>query len=243
MSFFLPAGPAVLYGRVSTADQTVETQDANMRAYVGRFPELRFDPALVFLDPDTSGGIPLRDRPSGGELVAALRARAGTPGAIRHLVAMRLDRLGRDSLDIIACLRWLWAEGVTPHFVDMGPMPQTPLNEACLSVGAVFAQLERDLIRGRTRDKMQRLRAQGKPTGGSVPYGFRAADVAGVTHWVKDDREQRTLDQMRAMHDAGHTYGAIARWLNREGIPTKTGREWKHATVESVLTSKSNQTA
>ena len=46
-------GPALLYGRVSTADQTVETQTDAMRGHLARFIELQ--PAGEFTDPDTFG--------------------------------------------------------------------------------------------------------------------------------------------------------------------------------------------
>lgn len=46
-------GPALLYGRMSTADQTVETQTDAMRGHLDRFIELQ--PAGEFTDPDTSG--------------------------------------------------------------------------------------------------------------------------------------------------------------------------------------------
>lgn len=238
-SFFLEAGPTVLYGRVSTADQTVETQDAALRAYVARFPELQFQDDLVFLDPDTSGGIPLSEREAGSRLVAAIELRRHSSLPIRHLVVMRLDRLGRDAMDIIGRLRWLWANDVTPHFVDMGPMTKSPLNEAALSIGAVFAQLERDLIRARTCEKMQRLRAQGKPTGGTVPYGWREQDG----RWVEHPDEQRTLAQMQAMSRAGLNPNRIMRWLNEQGLPSKTGKQWTYAAVQSALTAKINQVA
>ena len=46
-------GPALLYGRVSTADQTVETQTDAMCGHLARFIEQQ--PAGEFTDPDTSG--------------------------------------------------------------------------------------------------------------------------------------------------------------------------------------------
>lgn len=235
--FFLDPGPVVLYGRVSTADQTVETQDAALRSYITRFPELQFDPELVFLDPDTSGGIPLVERESGSRLVSAIELRRHTSQRIRHLVVMRLDRLGRDAIDIIGRLRWLWDNDVTPHFVDMGPMAKSPLNEAALSIGAVFAQLERDLIRARTCEKMQRLRQQGRPTGGTLPYGWQLVG----DRWVPHPDEQHQLALMRDLERAGWNYNRIMRDLNARGIPSKTGKAWTYSAVQSALTAKINQ--
>ena len=256
-------GPALLYGRVSTADQTVETQTDAMRGHLARFTELH--PAGEYTDLDTSGATPFEKRSGGGALLRAIR-NGHRPGGVpvRHVVAARLDRIGRDAMDIIHTIRWLWEQGVTPHFMDMGPMPKHPMNEAILTVGAAFAQLERQLIQQRTQDRMASKRAKGEATGGTVPFGQQAVDAEGQptgfeiagwddnkgktlhrwpagTRFVPLPEEQAIIARMKEMKAAGHNANQIAGELNRDGIPTKGLGRWTWSRVDSVLKAKLNQ--
>lgn len=242
-------GPALLYGRVSTADQTVETQTTAMRAHLARFIELQ--PAGEYTDPDTSGATAFEKRAGGGAMLRAIRAGQRPDGVpVRHVVAARLDRIGRDAMDIIHTIRWLWDQGVTPHFMDMGPMPKHPMNEAILTVGAAFAQLERQLIQQRTQDRMASKRAKGEATGGTEPFGWRFEPATDgrttksgqpVMLMVKVPDEQAVIVRMKSMKLDGHNANQIARALNRDGIPTKGLGRWTWSRVDSVLTAKLNQ--
>lgn len=173
-AFQLPAGPALRYGRVSTDDQTVETQHHFMRDYCARLPELHTGDADVFLDPDTSGTIPFARRPAGGNLLRRIEAAHATGQPVRHLVVVHIDRLGRDSVDIQNTVRHLWNLGVIPHWLDQGPVPRTAANELIVGMRSCIAQFERDVIVERTCNRMHVKRAAGEPLGHSVPYGQRA---------------------------------------------------------------------
>ncbi len=62
---------------------------------------------------------------------------------------------------------------------------------------------------------LKRRKAEGKKTGGDVPYGYQlAADGATLT---KLDAEQRVITKVRALH-SNHSLRAIARKLHGEGI-------------------------
>ena len=72
-------------------------------------------------------------------------------------ITLRLDRLGRDSVDILTTLREREGRGVTAHFADLGGMALAssgPFGKAMLSIIATFANLEKDLISQRTREAL-----------------------------------------------------------------------------------------
>ncbi len=62
---------------------------------------------------------------------------------------------------------------------------------------------------------LKRRKAEGKKTGGDVPYGYQLA-ADGATLLAKLD-EQRVITKVRALH-SNHSLRAIARKLHGEGI-------------------------
>ena len=89
----------LIYRRVSTArqDASIEAQEAMCSAYCARFGGP--DPE-VFEDLDTSGGTPFGER-LGGKLLLDRLDGLRIEGARANVVASKLDRLGRDTIDVI----------------------------------------------------------------------------------------------------------------------------------------------
>lgn len=232
---------AFIYGRMSTdhQDNSLDIQDQKCRAYC----ELRgFTVAGTYADPATSGRKPVAERTGGAELLRRLELAAGASAPVGHLVVAKLDRLGRNAADLLDTVRRLTEWGVTVHFVDIGGDSMTtngPVGRLFLTMLAGFAEFEVEMIRDRTQQTMAHLRSQGRPTGGTVPFGWQAVG----DRWVEHPEEQRTLAQMRAMETAGLNPNRIMRWLNTEAIPSKTGKQWTYAAVQSALTAKINQPA
>ena len=127
----------ILYGRVSTDHQDVQRQERMFADYCQRNA---LQPVLALLDEDTSGSIPFRERTQGGRLFREL-------GTCRALVTTEQDRIGRDTLDIIATIRALWQLGAVPHFIaEGGALPRSPENELRMEIKASVAQYERNKI-------------------------------------------------------------------------------------------------
>ena len=83
---------------------------------------------------------------------------------------------------------------------------------------AVFAQWERRLIGQRTKDALAVKRAQGTRLG-------RPRSIA-----------PELACEIVDMHHSGSTYSAIARELNRRGVPTAhAGREWHDTTIRALV--------
>jgi DNA invertase Pin-like site-specific DNA recombinase len=106
------------------------------------------------------------------------------------------------------------------------------------SMTAVFAELERDLIRLRTSDALAQLRAEGRVFG-NPPYGWKASD--GLL--VADETEQGVLARILEARAGGIAYNRIATSLNAEQVPTKRGKRWEAATVRSVVLSSEKMAA
>src|SRR3954447_9637087 len=164
------AGPLVIgYARVSTEDQRLDLQrDALARAGCHRTFE---------------------DRVSG--------ARAGRPGlaaALSHLrrgdtlVVWRLDRLGRTTHQLVGLLERFERDGIRLRSLQDGIDPTSVMGRAMLQIGAVFAEMERNLLRERTHAGLAAARARGRQ-GGRKPR-LSADGVSGgaiVYHLARVD--------------------------------------------------------
>lgn len=143
------AGLLIGYARVSTEDQKLDLQ---RDALAG------FGCHRVF-----------EDRASG--------ARADRPGlaaALSHLrrgdtlVVWRLDRLGRTTHQLVNLLEQFERDGVRLRSLQDGIDPSSVMGKAMLQIGAVFAEMERNLLRERTRAGLAAARARGR-LGGRKP--------------------------------------------------------------------------
>jgi putative DNA-invertase from lambdoid prophage Rac len=177
-------GSRIAYYRVSTSDQSIESQRAAM-AGGGAFDQ-------EFIDEGVSGSVMAASRKGFAALLAYIRE-----GDTLYVYAV--DRLGRDALDVQSTVRALIDKGVTVDVHKLGPMARG-VGELILAVLAQVADMERRKIIERTeagrvtaRDHLQRTGkthkgkfSMGRPAGavGSSGEG-RHVDPSAVVEWRK----------------------------------------------------------
>lgn len=114
------------------------------------------------------------DRASG-----ARTDRPGLAAALSHLrrgdtlVIWRLDRLGRTTHQLVGLLERFEHEGIRLRSLQDGIDPASVMGRATLQIGAVFAEMERNLLRERTRAALD------LPAADVVP-----ADREGALDWA-----------------------------------------------------------
>jgi putative DNA-invertase from lambdoid prophage Rac len=82
------------------------------------------------------------------------------------LVVTKLDRLGRNAMDVRATVEQLASSGVRVHCLALGGVDLTsPAGKMTMQVIAAVAEFERDLLIERTQSGMIRARATGKHFG------------------------------------------------------------------------------
>ena len=149
-----PQGRLALYCRVSTDGQTVDNQIHELVAYAER----RDLPYEVFADQGVSGR---RDRrPELDRMVAAVQRREYSA-----VVVWKLDRLARSLSHMARLGEELQALGCELISITETIDTSTPTGRALFGICGVFAQLEADLIRERTRLGLERARREGKRIG------------------------------------------------------------------------------
>ena len=224
---------AVGYVRVSTEDQaangeSLEPQRAAIDAYTKANGLELVD---VVVDAGVSGYTPLSDRPGGKVVLDLLRQKKA-----RHVVTLKLDRIFRrasDALDLTAT--WDKA-GVGLHVLNMGGQAvntATAVGRVFLSMLAVFAEFERNLISERTKEAMAAKRERGERISGSLPYGFQL-DNDGRT-LLPHPEERRVVRAAARLRNQGKSLRVIADTLNRRGYTTRAGSPWRHQYVANVL--------
>jgi DNA invertase Pin-like site-specific DNA recombinase len=219
---------AAVYRRVSTdrQDGSLLTQEERIADYA-RFKRLDIA-GRQFSDADTSGGIPIWEREGGGALLKLLQT-----GIAKHLIVAKLDRLGRSAIDLLSAVQFLDTLGVTLHVVDLGGdslSTQGAAGRLMLTVLAGMAEYERELIRGRIRDRLDHKFQKGELIG-TVPFGFDAVETGRLTakgvhvrRLVDNPGEQYWIRQMARWRSTGWSFNRIAKALNQIGVPAKCPR-------------------
>ena len=141
------------YCRVSTADQTTDNQVREIEA-----AGFALTPRRTVTE-HISGSVSAMERPKFKALSDKLE-----DGDV--LVVTKLDRLGRNAMDVRATVEALAAEGVRVHCLARGGVDLTSAaGRMTMQVLAAVAEFERDLLIERTNAGIKRAKADGKTFG------------------------------------------------------------------------------
>lgn len=141
------------YCRVSTPEQTTDNQLQEIKAAGFSIEPKRSVTECV------SGSVQAMERPEFALLMKKLER-----GDV--LIVTKLDRLGRNAMDVRATVEGLAAEGVKVHCLALGGVDLTsPAGKMTMQVIAAVAEFERDLLIERTQQGLIRAKAEGKHLG------------------------------------------------------------------------------
>lgn len=139
------------YGRVSTALQTADNQRLEL-SNAGYVIDYWFADTI-------SGKTSASQRPALKELLSKIRDG-------ETLLVSKLDRLGRDAIDVLQTVRDLGARSIKVVVHQLGSTDLTsPAGKLLLSMLAAVAEMERDLLIERTQAGLARAKAEGKQLG------------------------------------------------------------------------------
>lgn len=160
------------YCRVSTADQTTDNQVKEIQAAGFSVTRQRCIVETI------SGSMAAGERPGFSKLLDKLEA-----GDV--LVVTKLDRLGRNAMDVRATVESLAGAGVRVHCLALGGVDLTsPAGKMTMGVIAAVAEFERDLLIERTQAGLARAKAQGKALG--RPSSLTKGQLAEVLRKLAD---------------------------------------------------------
>lgn len=174
-------GRAFAYCRVSTGDQTTDNQVREIEAAGFAIETKRIIAETI------SGSVAAMERKGFAKLVDRLEA-----GDV--MIVTKLDRLGRNAMDVRATIERLTNEGVRVHCLALGGVDLTsPAGKMTMGVIGAVAEFERDLLIERTQAGLARAKAEGKTLG--------RPPALSVTQ----------QDQIRAQRGTGTSLGVLAK--------------------------------
>jgi putative DNA-invertase from lambdoid prophage Rac len=142
-----------LYARVSTAEQSTDNQLLEARS-----AGFTMQPRHIIAE-TVSGSVPAADRPGFSKLLDKLDEGD-------TLVVSKLDRLGRNTTDVLGTVERLASTGVHVHCLALKGVDLTSASGRLhMTVLAAVAQFERDLLIERTYAGLARAKADGKKLG------------------------------------------------------------------------------
>jgi putative DNA-invertase from lambdoid prophage Rac len=141
------------YCRVSTSDQTTDNQVLEIAA-----AGFQVSPQRTVIE-TVSGSVPASERKGFAGLINRLES-----GDV--LIVTKLDRLGRNAMDVRATVEALTGLGVRVHCLALGGVDLTsPAGKMTMGVIAAVAEFERDLLIERTQSGLARAKAAGAALG------------------------------------------------------------------------------
>jgi len=162
---------------------------------------------------DVASGKSTKGRP---DLEVALDILAS--GEADVLVVAKLDRLSRSMLDFAGIIAKSRAQDWSLVAIDLGVDTTTTNGKLIAHIVMALAEWERELIGDRTRDALKAVRARGTRLG-------RPPTVSS-----------ETTGMILALRGTGKGFGAIARTLNEQSIPTgQGGAKWHASTVRGIV--------
>lgn len=141
------------YARVSTAEQVTSNQRGEIAGAGYDIKDGRF------IEEQVSGSVCAFQRKGFKRLIDKLEAGD-------TLVVTKLDRIGRDSIDVQSTVEWFSKNNIRLVVLQLGNIDLTSSSGALMvKMLAAFSSFERELIIERVQAGLQRAKAEGKQLG------------------------------------------------------------------------------
>jgi len=151
-------------------------------------------------------------------------------GKAQALYVTRLDRLARSTRDFLSIIDRSNQFGWRLVMLDLGLDTTTANGRFVMTVMSAMAEMERGMISARQKDVHEDRRTEGK--------------VWGVDLGPKSALDEELKDEIFKLRMAGLSFGAIARQLNADEVPTTNGgKEWYPSAVRHVFVKYANKTS
>jgi len=153
-----------------------------------------------------------------------------------HLIIWKIDRLGRNTIDICSVLDHLVRMKINVYVLNFagGRLDlTTATGRAFVGMLAVFAELESGLISERTKEGMEYLKENNLVCNGRPKYGHHKVvikETIGMKkpqkRWEKHEGECAAIKEIYARRLAGETIHSIYNDFRARKIKTAEGKPW-----------------
>lgn len=211
---------AAIYARISRVTERTTSVSRQIQHCESLISQREWRHADTYADEGVSGATDPDDRPRMREMLANL-------DQYNVIVFYRIDRLARSTVAFADLMARCQKAGVSLVSVTEPMDLSTPMGRAMAEIIAVFAKLEREMIKERSMDARRSLLEEGKFVGGRFSFGLTPAPhPSGKGRTLIRDADAvpalRTMFTMLVKEKASATQ--VAKWLNDHSVPTSRQR-------------------
>lgn len=188
------------YVRCSTTEQALSGLGlAAQREAITAYASFHWPSIAPAIAEEHRTGTSLAKRPVLNQLIASLCAGD-------HLIVLRLDRLARNTLELLGLFHALDGRGAAVHSVREAIDTTSPSGRLFITVLGAMAQFESDLIAQRTRDAIAQAQKRGIHCG-RFPYAWN------TTSRTWNDAQLQTVRNAYLLHKCHAPLRTIASTL------------------------------
>lgn len=181
------------YCRVSTDEQTPESQLLKMQSFFDRQP-YKNDPTIEFVEKGVSGSkVAPADRPKFGELLEMCRK-----GEIQRILVLRIDRLCRNLVDLFEIIEVLKKLHVDVVFTEQNIQTEGAIGRMYLGMLGLLAEFEANLISDRVREGISAAREKGGRIGRKRKF-YDTETILAVVERMRDDEPLTNIAESKGL--------------------------------------------
>jgi DNA invertase Pin-like site-specific DNA recombinase len=154
-------------------------------------------------------------------------------GLLDLIITKSISRFGRNTVDVITYIRELKSLGVIVFFEKENLYSDDSKMEFMLTILASISQEESRSISTNTKWSLEKKCQRGEVSARRM-YGYDVVDK----NYVINAEESRVVKNIFYLYSQGFNMNDIAKTLNRDGIKTLNGGEWRQNTINSILTNE-----
>jgi len=213
------------YARVSSGKDamlhSLSAQISYYNGYIGRRGDWEF--AGIYADEAMPG---TKDtRPEFQRLLGDCRS-----GKTDMVITKSITRLARNTVTLLETIRELKLLGIDVFFEKENLHTLSADGEFMLTILASYSQEESRSVSENQKWRIRKMFAQGRPNTGNM-LGYRLFD--GKLYIIPEEAE--VVKTIFIDYLSGMGVNAIAKKLNKAGIPTKRGSAWCGGTLRKIL--------
>jgi DNA invertase Pin-like site-specific DNA recombinase len=184
----------VFYSRVSTEEQNSDRQQQNLKDFDHTFTDT------------CSGAIPIWERPKGSQIKKLI-----DEGKLTHLEIHSIDRLGRNTIDVLTVWKELTEMGIrvvcrNPNFQNINEEGKTDIfSQLMLSILSTMSEFERKMIKERQMEGINLRKVKGLYTGrhiGTTESKEKYLQKPKIQKIIKDIENGYTVREIMEMRNA-----------------------------------------
>jgi DNA invertase Pin-like site-specific DNA recombinase len=210
-----------IYSRLSHEEQfnngiSLDTQLDRCKKYIEL--QIGTNDTVVAEQECISGGVEFRKRNIFNKIYSKLKKGDS-------IVVSRLDRLSRNTLDLLKLVEHLKKIKVHLHFVDLGEVSGEGIGRIFLIMLSAFAENERLMVSERIKQNKKRYKSENRYLGGYQQFGKTNVDGK----YIDDEKEQQIIEAIVNLQQGGFTYRKIS-----NEIKNKFGRNLHYSFVYKI---------